>query len=193
MALPEDPIALDNIRQLIRRKAAKLARRPEFHPQETEDLEQDLFVDLFQRLARFDPKKGDLSFFLHFVLDHMIANKIRDQGARTRRSGAQQSLEQRTTATSGETVRLAEVVSEDDLDARTGRARGDTERQAELAANIAELFPRLDPALREVAELLMLHPKAEVARRLGVPRTSLCTAVKRLRKIFEDGDLREFL
>jgi DNA-directed RNA polymerase specialized sigma24 family protein len=78
-------------------------------------------------------------------------------------------------------------------DARLGRRTRAAEDHFNLNADVAEVIAQLPPELRELAEQLKHLPKAEVARRLGLPTSSMRPDLRKLRRLFEKAGLRSYL
>ena len=192
MALPDLPAPLDKVRRLIRSKSMQLSRRRDFR-QDRDDIEQQLVVAVLQRLQGFEEKRLDPSLLLNRIVRQAVSQLIRDRSTRKLPGGKLRSLSEPINKNDAEVVRLADAVTRDDLDGRMRRTRGDGDRLENLMADLAELMPRLRPDLRDAVALLLEHTKAEVARRLGLPRTTFYTVAKQLQAIFEHEDLRKYL
>ena len=192
MALPDQPAPIDKVRRLIRSKSMQLSRRRDFR-QDRDDIEQQLVVAVLQRLQGFEEKRLDPSLLLNRIVRQAVSQLIRDRSTRKLPGGKLRSLSEPINKNDAEVVRLADAVTRDDLDGRMRRTRGDGDRLENLMADLAELMPRLRPDLRDAVALLLEHTKAEVARRLGLPRTTFYTVAKQLQAIFEHEDLRKYL
>ena len=64
---------------------------------------------------------------------------------------------------------------------------------AQLVLDTAEVIAGLTPELRELAERLKADSVSQVARDLGVPRTTLNGRIQELRRRFERARLRDYL
>ena len=72
-------------------------------------------------------------------------------------------------------------------------ARLEAER-VDMHLDISFVISELPPDLKPLAERLLTHSIAEVAREFGVPRSTLYeTGIARLREIFEDKGLGEYI
>jgi hypothetical protein len=69
----DDPID-QSIRDLIRIKAARLARSRQVPNADREDIEQTLVLDALKRLPKFDPGKSDREDHLCAVVEHAVGN-----------------------------------------------------------------------------------------------------------------------
>ena len=64
-------------RDLIRHKASKMIGKCGLTYDDCEDLEQELYLDLLLRLAKFDPDKASLNTFMARVVDHQVSKILR--------------------------------------------------------------------------------------------------------------------
>ena len=71
----------------IRWKAKKLARQKIFFPWDWEDMRQEIYLRILQRLPMFDPKRGCFHAFVKLIARQFAANayrhclsSIRDRG-----------------------------------------------------------------------------------------------------------------
>src|SRR5262249_11136503 len=112
-----DPAGIDPfVSALIRRQARQLVGRAGFHEQEREDIEQELFVRLWQRRLVIDPSRGLSHALLTTVVNNAIADLLRRRRA-ARRAGRPWSLEALVRTDEGSTS-LAELVGQRHYDAR---------------------------------------------------------------------------
>ena len=61
---------------LIRCKAKQLIRRAEFKGMDSEDLEQEMMLDLLQRLPQYDASRASRNTFIARVVEHKVATLI---------------------------------------------------------------------------------------------------------------------
>ena len=104
----------DYAAQLIRRKAKQLVGRYGFKPCDQEDIEQDLSLDLWCRLERFDPNKGALEPFIDHVVKRKIASLIEYRRA-AKRDYRRESISLNTPVqdSEGNTVEWGELLDEE--------------------------------------------------------------------------------
>jgi RNA polymerase sigma-70 factor (ECF subfamily) len=160
-----DPVAQD----IIRRKARKLMRRGGFSSNDLPDLEQDLSLHLLQRMAAFDPRRGDWTAFVAAVVTAWGANLLRTRHAAKRDYRRNRPL----------------------LAASQSCQPGDDLEQLELQLDVQQGLQRLPEDLRPIAERLQHFTIAELARALGVPRTTLYEQIKRIRRRFQRMGLKK--
>jgi len=93
----------------------------------------------------------------------------------------------------GEKVELAQMISQGDLNTQRHRYPRSEEELSRLAQDLADVMAKLPDELRDLAERLKTQTRSEIARDMGIPRTSLGALIRRLRQQFEDAGLRDYL
>ena len=179
--------------RLIRAKSRQLIRRPEFTASDREDIEQELALDLLNRLPRYDATRAKRTTFVDRVVNNRVATL----------------LEARTTAKRGGGVCVASL--DEDIDGEDGHPEplwatldqrlgcggaGRDMRDAplhDLRIDVAEAVAALPEDLRDLAEELTQATPTEVARRTGVPRRTVRDRVAQIRNRFERAGLRVYL
>jgi RNA polymerase sigma-70 factor (ECF subfamily) len=164
-------------RWIIRRKVRLLIGHAGFTKQDRPDIEQELLVRLLQSLDQFDPNRRHFNVFAATVIGRAAARILRERLAKKRDNGQMCSLNKAKDGCSTEPV----------------DPRPSHEEQVDLATDLAEVLARLPEELRDLAERLKSRSLSEVARDLGVPRTTLHRRLRRLRQCFEDGGLQIYL
>ncbi len=180
-------------RGIIRRKVKQLIGRAGFTRQDREDLEQDLILRVLQSLPSFDPDQAHRNVFTTIVIERHVANILRDNQAEKRDRRRVSSLHVMINIGDGETTELAQTISQSELHARRGHCPRSHEELAQLAQDLADVAARLPDKLRELAERLKTQTVSEIARDMGVPRTTLNESVRRLRRRFESAGLKDYL
>jgi len=166
------PIALSAFaRVLIRHKVRRLASRVRAADLTCEDLEQELTLQLLRGLSRFDPDRGHPHAFVTIVLDAAEAMFVRERTIGKRRSGPHRSLH----------------------GLEQPAVQYGPDEQDDLRLDVAALIQRLPTELRTLAERLSVDSIAQVARDLGIPRSSLQRRIERLRRRAEDAGLHDYL
>jgi RNA polymerase sigma-70 factor (ECF subfamily) len=176
----------------VRKHARQLVGRYGFAPSDQQEIEQRLLLKLTPRLpeAKADCPKWK-SFVAKTVKRH-IATLIRDAVAEKRAPSRCGSLNVSVHGEDGP-VELIHTLGPDQAGARLQRSPRSDEQLAELRMDMAAIIASLPPDLRDVCVRLQHDSISQVARDLGVPRTTLSTMIGRLRERFDKGGLREFL
>ncbi|GAB6184576.1 sigma factor [Thermopirellula anaerolimosa] len=194
-AQPGTEPVLDSFAEwLIRRKARQLARLPGFTRSDREDIEQELRLKLLKHLASYDPQQGRRQAFVTALVERQAANLLRAKWAEKRDHRSVRSLSMVVAEDEEEgPVELAETISQRHLDARLGRATREEHELAELVMDVRDVIAGLPPELGELAQRLKTDSLSQIARDLGVPRTTLADRVRKLRRCFEQAGLRDYL
>jgi RNA polymerase sigma-70 factor (ECF subfamily) len=176
-----DPIA----KEIIRRKSRYLKRRGGYSVSDLPDLEQELSLHLLKRMQMYDPRKAEWETFVSAVLTTWGANCLRDRYAAKRDPRRLHSLPTTTETGQNESGPAEVMLSEQAHDARLGRHRRSAQGQVELQLDVQEALGRLPEDLRSIAECLKHNLPAEVARELGLPRTTLYELIARICRRFQ--------
>jgi RNA polymerase sigma-70 factor, ECF subfamily len=180
-------------RGIIRRKISQLIGRAGFTEQDRKDLEQEIIQRLLQSLPSFDPNQAHRNVFVTTVVERYVANILRNKQADKRDHRRISSLHTAADIGEDEPVELAETISQRELDARLGCESRSDQHLADLAQDVAEVMAKLPEELRTLAERLKTGTVSDVARDMGIPRTTLYESIRQLRKRFEDADLKDYL
>ena len=178
---------------LIRYKARQLIGSAGLTKSDLEDIEQELILDLLQRLPKYDSDKAGYKTFIARVVDHRIATIIEERTAGLR--------DWRLCITSlNDIVPLEEGVCGERLEAydideylrRTGRLSRNSAERLELSIDLGSVVASLKPELRMLCERLKTDSVTEISRDTGIPRTTLYGRIEELRNLFEDSGLKEY-
>ena len=180
--------------RLIRHRARRLVATAGFAPGDIEDIQQDLIVDLLERLPKFDPAKATHKTFVARVIDRKVAKLIRHRNSQKRDPRREAcSLNECIDDGEGGSVERIQTIAAEEADRGLGRQARSDQETAELSLDVEEVLNRLPDNLRRLCELLKTGSIADAARAMGVPRTTLNDHVKKLREFFEAAGLRDYL
>jgi RNA polymerase sigma factor (sigma-70 family) len=178
---------------LIRRKVEELIDGGHFTAQDRDDLRQQLWLRLLERLPAFDPQQSHRNAFDTMVIERCAANAVRDRRAPKRNPGGTCSLDVLVEAPGEDCCDLAALIGQREYDARRGRSPRSREELTLLARDLADVQDTLNPEEWLLAELLKTQSVSEAARTLGVRRTTLYGWIHRLRQRFEQAGLQNYL
>jgi RNA polymerase sigma-70 factor (ECF subfamily) len=174
---------------LIHQKAKQLIGKAGLRKADLEDIEQDLALDVLERLRSFDPSRSKRHTFVAMVIEHAVAAII----------------ERRTTAKRDprrEACSLNDAVCDDEgrelqrsdtLDEERGRPGPCSEETRDLKADLGVALEGLSPELRSLALDLQGKSVADIARERGVPRTSLYSDIRKLKAAFGQAGLDQYV
>jgi len=181
--------------ELIYHKARQLVGKAGFTWDDVEDIEQELALDLLERLAKFDPAKATYNTFVARIVERKISKLIRHRMQEMRDYRREDgSLNDPIDNGRGETSERLQTISQDEHDRRTGRHTRPAAERMDLQIDVSGVLAELPPELRRAAELLMTMTVAQAARALGIPRSTFYdTHLAKLREVFEARGLRDYL
>jgi RNA polymerase sigma-70 factor, ECF subfamily len=180
-------------RGIVRRKISQLIGRAGFTTQDREDLEQEIFARILQSLPLFNPDQAHRNKFITTVVERYVANILRNKQAEKRDHRRISSLNVMIEITDEGPTELAQTIGERELDARLGRERIREDELTQLAIDLADVIATLPECWRTLLELRKSQTMPEIARAMGVPRTTLNAWMQHIRQRFERAGLRDYL
>ena len=182
-------------RTCIHHKARQLVGQAGYTEDDVEDIEQDLTLDLLERLPKFDPAKATFNTFVAQVVARKCCNLVRYRQAEMRDHRREEcSLNDEIDDGEGGQVEHVATISQDEHDLRIGKYNRPAEERTDLQLDIAAALDDLPADLRQVAEMLPTMSIAQVARELGIPYSTFYDShLARLRKAFEKRGLGDYL
>ncbi len=185
-----DPYAI----RLIEYKARMLVGKAGFTASDRDDLEQELILDLLHRLPRYDRNRAQRNTFIARVVEHKIANLIKAQKAGIRDyRRCRCSLNDRFEDEDGRSVERIDTLDQEHSGPHTGTQSRRSDELRMLAIDMGFVLETLPPELRNLCQRLVAETVTEISRSTGVPRGTLYESIKKLRKIFKDAGLKDYL
>ena len=93
----------------------------------------------------------------------------------------------------GRSVERVDTFDQEDYLLRTGAQSRPADELSALALDLAVVLERLPPELRELCRRFKAESVTEISRDTGVPRGTIYESIKKLREIFEDAGLKDYL
>jgi RNA polymerase sigma-70 factor (ECF subfamily) len=93
----------------------------------------------------------------------------------------------------GGLVRLVDSIDHDEYMQNLGRLRRSVFDECDLRLDVERVMGMLAPELRELCNRLRTQTLSEISEEVGVPRHCLYTSIRKLRCIFEEAGLRDYL
>lgn len=181
------------IRGIIRRKVRQLIGRAGYQSQDFGDLENDIYVRVLQSLKSFNPNKAHLYPFITTVVERYVANILRNKQAEKRDHRRITSLNVMIEITDDGLTELVQTIGDRELDYRLGRQRRSEDELVQLALDLTSVMATLPDDWRTFLERRKTQTMADIARELGVPRTTLNDWMRRIRKRFEKAGMQDYL
>ncbi len=178
---------------LIRHKARQLVGKAGLTEDDRRDLEQELMVDLLNRMKHFNPVKGKKTTFMTRIVERRIATilEARFAGCRDWRKCTVSLNDPIPGGDTGSEERIEQVCN----DGQVGHPGGETneQRQNDIRIDLERVIAALPEDLQRLCEKLQSSNMAEIAREMGVPRSTLYGSLTKLRDAFRDAGLDEYL
>jgi RNA polymerase sigma-70 factor (ECF subfamily) len=177
--------------RLIRRKARQLAAKENFSPSDRDDIAQDLWLHLLERLEKFDPEKGTIFAFIQTVVERKTVSILRRHTAAKRDICRCSSLNLSIRADDGTRMELASTIAENAPDPRLCQQTRHPQHRMEIAIDVESVVSQMPADLQELCERLKTHTLTEIAQETGIPRTTLYGRVRQIREFFEKSGFGE--
>jgi RNA polymerase sigma-70 factor (ECF subfamily) len=156
--------------------ASHLVRRGRFTVDDWDDLRQEMFLDLLQRLPRFQPERGDWPGFVRGVMRNRSAALATEQEKYSVRFG-------------GEDGGCAPNGDENALEPLTDLPGEDSRTEMQLRLDVERVLRRLPEHLRAVALLLRDMSVSEICQHTGKSRSGINHFIRQIRAAFEEAGL----
>ncbi|MCL5103670.1 MAG: RNA polymerase subunit sigma-24 [Armatimonadetes bacterium] len=179
---------------LIKHKAWGLVGTIGFTISDRDDIEQELALHLIKCLPRFDSERGRPMTFVARVLDNKIATMVEARMTQYYDFRMHSfSLNELCQDVQEFTDERGEEMDEDGYLIRSGHQSRPSLEMLEMCVDLERVVSRLPRRLRELCRHLQIGNVTEVSRATGVPRGRVYLDIARLKTIFEDAGLGEYL
>lgn len=170
-----DPKDLQFANMVIAIEVKDLNRRGVIRVGEMESFASELMARLLAVWDTYDPARAPREAFVNIVVSSQSASLLRERNAQKRR-GTPQSLDG-----------IADLLVD--------RAASDGRQQhiINLRIDLAGVMPLLTPFQRQLVDLLQRDALAPIAEQMGIPRRTLRDQCARIREVFRDAGLEEYL
>ena len=168
--------------------AKRLSRQRRYRLWDWEDLRQEMYLRILERLPQFDPQRGCFNAFVKMIVRQLAANLRRHCEAQMRNGGQEISL---ATLVAGEggCVELAELIDLADQNRRLQRTPLSDRDEADSRLDVSAFLASLSRRHREIARLLQVLTPSEIAEKLGMHRSTIYTAIRNLRVLMAEAGL----
>ena len=180
--------------RIIKYKARQLVGRVGFTESDRQDLEQEMVFDLLRRLPKFKPERAQRNTFIARVVEHKVATIIEAQKAGMRDYRlCPCSLNDRFENDEGGSVERIDTINQDDYLQRTGNLSRPISDLRGLSIDVRSAVEKLPPELRDLCKRLQVESVTEISRDTGIPRGTIYESINKLRTLFEDAGLKDYL
>lgn len=175
----------------VRYEARKLVGRVGLTKWDIEDIEQDLFLDLFERLPKYNQYLAQPNTFIALLVEHKVASIVEARKAGRRDYRLCCSINDRIEDEKGEWFKI-DTIEQDDYLRRADKISRPT-AELDISIGIDQTVEKLSPELRELCSRLVTQTVTEISRETGTPRGTIYESIKRLRTIFEEAGLADYV
>ena len=178
---------------LIRNKARQLVGKGGFTHDDRSDIEQELMLDLLQRMKYFNPAKAKKSTFMSRVVEHRISTILEFRFAACRDwRKCTDSLNSPVGCGDEEfSEKIENVTSRDEFGWDASSPNHDEHLGFDMDLRRALLS--LPEDLRTLCLRLKGQSVAEIAREMGIPRTTLYSKIHQIKAAFQEARLQDYL
>lgn len=170
-----DPYDLRFASMVIGSEVKSLLSRGVLRRDERENFASELMARLLDVWDTYDPERGPREAFVNIVVSSQVASLLREKYAQKR---------------CGKSRPLCES---DELVLDRASSDGRQQHSLNLRIDLAGIISRLTPLQVELVDRLQRDSLAPIAEQMGIPRRTLRDQCARIREIFRDAGLEEYL
>lgn len=169
----------------VRIKAKVLIRTPHYTHDDLEDVSQELMLAYLLAWPSFDPDKGNPKSFIKAVVNNRAAEMLREAEAQKRWTGLK-TLSLSTPVADDTDATIGDQITSDES-LWGGVFIAQSHAMAEQSMDAQKLLAQLPDDLKKTYRLLMEYSVTESAELLGIPRTTMSSRLKKLKKFMEEN------
>ena len=170
-----DPTTIDFIHLVVHRTITDLRRRGLVRRDEHQDCASQLILEVLRAWDGFDPERGTPQAFVNQVVSTRANSLLRRRAAKKRQL--------RTSPFDNAASHLTDAA-----------ANGpECEAASDLRGDLDVVLSRLTPRQRDVCDQLLRESVSPAARELGLPRSTVRDEIARIRVVFEEAGLDQYL
>ena len=177
-------VLTDYARKLIRRKARRLMRRPEFSRIDEDDIAQEITMHLLSQSAHYDPTRGAAGAFVSVVIDSAISNLIRRERRLSKEPADIESLTTTIDVPGEPPASLESLVTMEDGKRRTRMFTPSELQMIDDKDAFDHVFEKLPANLKRICSELMSVSPVVAARNLGITRHQMRDAMSMIGEYF---------
>ena len=166
---------------LIRSKVRQLIGRYGFTQSDYEDIEQDLWADLYHRASDYDPSLASPRTFANRIIEHAVARIIEHRKAALRdyRQGIC-SLNDPVVGEDGEQVERGDLLDQDTYLESLGQSTSSLADQVAAHVDVERLRAMLPPEMSTFLDQLEGQGLLDISRETGTCRGTLWRRLQKL-------------
>lgn len=185
--LTKGPVA-----RYIRGKAREISRHGGFTRSDIDDVRQILSQRICQNVGQYDPEVASFLTFVITMVERYTINIIRHQqaGKRGRRVTCFLSA---VIEEDGEPTELVNTIGEREQSNRLFLESPNPRTALDASIDLEDAIATLPRDLRRIARLLKVYTPSQLARHLGVPRSTLQYPIAKIRLHLQETGVRDYL
>jgi RNA polymerase sigma-70 factor (ECF subfamily) len=158
------------------------------------NVRQELLLDILHRLPNYNGERAGLKTFVTLVINNCVA-RIIERRESNRRNYHQEggSLDDWTEDEDGRWTTFGATITEEEAVAPKGLVFRSAEEQADLVHDTRAVLARLPANLQELALRLQTQTVAEIAREMGLSRTTVYVWLEQLQTLFLEAGMKVYL
>jgi len=170
-----DPKDLQFANVVISAEVKKLFLRGVIRRDEQDGFASELMVRLLAVWETYDPARGPREAFINTVVSSQLVSLLRERYAQKRRGNP------------GSIDAVADSIVD------PASLGGRPQHLINLQIDLAAVMHLLSPLQRQIVDHLRREPLTPVAEQMGIPRRTLRDQCARIRDVFRDAGLEEYL
>ncbi len=171
--------------KLIRFKARQLMGKTGLGGGDWDDLVQEMWLEVLERMPRFDPQKSKKETFTSLLVDNRISKVLAYRRAAMRYWRFCSSLNVELTDQEEDVNEGIDLLGDDGCMAEY-RGGYREQEQAAIRFDVGRILTCLEPELQELCRWLPFMTMKEISKKTGVPRSTLYARLARIRKAFAE-------
>lgn len=178
----------------IKLKVRQLIKRCGFDASDREDMEQELALHLFEHLQEHDPERGTVKTFIVCVVENKVRTMIRVKKRVESTATFEFSLNEEIPEDDGFGVmQRMEAIDRENYLLAAGLLSRPVLEMLEMRLDIDRVVSNLPPALRDICEGLKTQTVTQISAETGASRQQVYDAIRKLRGIFDEAGLKDYL
>lgn len=178
----------------IKLKVRQLIKRCGFDASDREDMEQELALHLFEHLQEHDPERGTVKTFIACVVENKARTMIRRNKRVESTATFEFSLNEEIPEEDGFGVmQRMEAIDRENYLLGAGLLSRPKLELLEMRLDIERVVSNLPPALKYICEGLKTQTVTQISAATGASRQQVYDAIRKLRGIFDEAGLKDYL
>ncbi|MCE5322411.1 hypothetical protein LLG46_03730 [bacterium] len=178
----------------IKLKVRQLIKKCGFDTSDRDDLEQEIALHLFEHLQEHNSERGTVKTFIACVVENKARTMIRRNKRVESIATFEFSLNEEIPEDDGGGVmQRMEAIDREDYLLAAGLLSRPVLEMLEMRLDIARVVESLPSALQDICERLKTQTVTQISAATGASRQQVYDAIHKLRGIFDEAGLKDYL